>query len=378
MGTAPFTFGRVAEGDDFVDRDEERARLVQNFRGGVNTAIISPRRWGKSSLVARVAQEVAGDKGLRVVAVDTYAARTEADFYAQLARAVLKATASRWDELADLARRLLARLRPKVVFSADPTQEFSLDLDWDEVRQDPGELLDLAETAAVEKGLRLVVAIDEFQAVAGFGDPAAFQRLLRSHWQRHQHVSYCLYGSKRHMLLDIFDNPDRPFYRFGDIIALGKIANSVWGTFVAERFAATGKRIGADDARYLAGRVDDHPYYVQQLAQQVWFRTDDVATRDLVDTALDDLRDQLGLLFTSLANSLTAKQVGLIRALLAGEPELTAAATLQRYKLGTSANVARMKESLAAREIIDVAGGRVELLDPVFGHWLRTRCFAPG
>jgi len=373
----PFVFGRIADGEHFVDREPERARLAANFTALTNTVIVSPRRWGKSSLVQRVAEDLAATKSpVRVVQVDLFNTRTEADFYAHLAKAVLSATCSKWDEWIDAVQRFMSHLRPRVSISPEPTAQISLDLDWEDAERDPDDVLDLAEHIAAARKRTLVVCIDEFQAIAGFEGAAAFQQKLRSHWQHHQHVCYCLYGSKRHMLLDLFSNPELPFYRFGDILALGKIDNAVWGDFITARFAATGKTITPDVARTLAGLVDNHSYYVQQLAQQAWFRTTTTCTPDIVDAALADLTAQLSLLFTGLTASLTTRQLSFLRAVLDGQTALSAQATLKAYALGTSANVVRIKEALVNREIIDVDDAGVHLLDPVFAHWLTTTYFA--
>ena len=368
----PFTYGRIATRPNFVDREAERARLVKNFGAAVNTTLISPRRWGKSSLVAAAATDAKrAARDLRVVQIDVFGARSEAEFYSCLATGVLKATGSRWQEWADALREFLAALRPRITVAPEPTTQFSFELDWDEARRNPGDILDLAEKIATAKDLRLVVCIDEFQSIADYPDSLGFQRQLRSYWQRHQRVSYCLYGSKRQMLTDIFTNPSMPFYRFGDVMLLEKIPNEVWARFVVRRFADTGKRISVADARYLAGLADNHSYYVQQLAQQVWFRAAPEATTAVVDAALESLLDQLSLLFVALAESLTARQLRLLQAVIAGETGLSSQAILKRYDLGTSANVTRMKESLANHEVIDVSGREVQILDPMFAHWLR-------
>jgi len=372
----PFVFGRIAEAENFVDREAERARLEANFASLTNTIIVSPRRWGKSSLVRRAAEDVAAAASdIRVCRIDLFNVRTEADFYAHLAKAVLAATLTKWDEWVDAVQRFMVHLRPTVSLTPEPGASISLSADWGLAAQDPDDVLDLAEKIAASKKKKLVVCLDEFQAIADFPDAAAFQRKLRSHWQQHQHVCYCLYGSKRHLLLDIFSDPESPFYRFGDVMALGKIGNAVWGDFIAARFAATGKSVTPELGCRIAALVDDHSYYVQQLAQQVWFRTAKVCTPDIVDSALNDLTDQLGLLFTGLMESLTRRQLGFLKAVLDGRTALSAQATLKAYDLGTSANVVRIKEALIAREIIDVDGTGVQLLDPLFAHWLRTRYF---
>ena len=105
----------------------------------------------------------------------------------------------------------------------------------------PDEVLDLAEKIAREKGLKVVVCVDEFQNIAEFSEPGYFQKKLRSHWQHHQHVAYCLYGSKRHMMLDVFTNASKPFYKFGNLLFLNKIETSCLVEFFQGRFADTGK-----------------------------------------------------------------------------------------------------------------------------------------
>ena len=376
MVNPPFVFGRVADRENFVDRDAERAHLRANFSALVNTVIISPRRWGKSSLVQQVAEDMqATDKRTRVVFIDLFSVRTEAGFYASLAKGVMKATMSKWDDWVDAAAKFLSHLRPKVTIAADLQQSITLDVDWQQAEQDPDEVLDLAERIAESKKLRLVICIDEFQAITGFADSEAFQRKLRSHWQQHQHVCYCLYGSKRHMLLDVFSNPDLPFYRFGDIMTLSKIDNAVWGDFIVARFAATGKSITPDLARHIASLVDNHSYYTQQLAQQVWFRTAKTCKPDAIEQAWSDLTDQLGLLFTGLAYSLATSQLNYLRALIDDRQRLSSKETIKDYHLGTSANVTRIREALVKREIVDSDGET--FLDPVFKHWLATRYFVP-
>jgi hypothetical protein len=296
--------------------------------------------------------------------------RSEADFYAHLASALVKSTSGKWETWLDVAREFLSHLHPQISFAPDASEEISFDVEWSKVQQNPDDILDLPEKIAQSKHIKLVVCIDEFQGIADFNEPTAVQRKLRSHWQNHQNVSYCLYGSKRHMLLDIFSNPSMPFYRFGDIILLDKIPNDDWGSFIADRFKNTGKSIDAHDAMYLAALVDNHPYYVQQLAQQAWLRCSDACTRDIIDGAMDDLIDQLSLLFANTVDMLTNKQLALLHAIIDGVEALSSTDAILKYGLGTSGNVVQAKKALEQKEIIDIQNGHIEMLDPVFKHWL--------
>src|SRR5690606_9690471 len=141
---------------------------------------------------------------------------------------------------------------PKLTYSLEPNSEFSIGLDWEEVKKQPDDILNLAEKIAEKKDLHIVLCIDEFQNVGEFDDPKAIQKKLRSHWQKHQRVSYCLYGSRQHMMIDVFTNSRMPFYKFGELILLQKIKKTDWISFIKKRFADTGKSITVSDAALIA------------------------------------------------------------------------------------------------------------------------------
>jgi len=373
----PFIFGRIAKDENFTDRENETKHLVSNFRSLINTVIISPRRWGKSSLVAKAAEEAcSADNHVRICFVDMFSIRAEEQFYSNLANAVLKATSSKWEESVDSAKRFFRHLVPKIVLNADLTNEFSLNFDWKELKANPDEVLDLAEKIAAEKKIKLIVCIDEFQNISAFDDPLFFQKRLRSHWQHHQYVAYCLYGSKRHMMLDVFSNPSMPFYKFGDLLFLGKIDTLSLTGFIRERFSATKKSISDDLSRLIVDLTDNHPYYVQQLSQQVWLRTKSACSEKTVREAHLSLVEQLSLLFATITETLTTNQINYLRALVAGEKALSSSEVLIKYKLVSSATVTRSRGSLIEKEILDIVAGKISFQDPMYRFWLEHTYFA--
>ncbi|MCL6102131.1 MAG: ATPase [Bacteroidetes bacterium] len=376
MNNAPFVFGKLATSVDFTDRETEVSQLTSNFKALVNTIILSPRRWGKTSLINRVSELLKlEDPNLKICHIDLFNVRTEVDFYILLATEILKATSTRWEEIIQNAKEFLVRFMPKISFSPDNQSEISFGISWDEMKKNPDEILDLAETIAIKRGLKIVIGIDEFQSIGDFENSLAFQKKLRSHWQRHTHVSYCLYGSKRHMLLDVFSNPSMPFYKFGDLILLEKISTKNWVHFIQRRFAETGKLIGGEEATLISNLAGNHSYYVQQLAQQSWFRTEKECAKSIVYESHEGIVDQLSLLFINITESLSTMQLNFLKAILSDEKQLSAQSTLQKYKLGTSANIGRLKQSLLAREIIDINADRIDFQDPIYKHWLKTRYF---
>lgn len=372
----PFIFGRIASARNFTDRIQETERLVQNFISAVNTILISPRRWGKTSLVVHAADMVMKkNKEIRFCFVDLNNVRTEEQFYQYFAAAVLRSSATRVKELLENARAFLGRFIPTVTFSPGQTGEFRLGMDWKEVKKNPEDILNLAEKIGTDKKMRFVVCIDEFQNISGFEDNSGFQKKLRAHWQLHKRVSYCIYGSKRHMMMDVFTSPSMPFYKFGDIIFLEKIAADNWVQFIQKRFTQTGKTITGKDSLLIAELTDCHPYYVQQLAQQAWFRTGNLCTGEIIMSAFNSLVMQLSMLFQNLTDGLSNTQVNFLRALVNNVEQLSAQNTIIEYSLGTSGNVIKIKKALISKEIIDIRGDKISFLDPLFKAWLADHYF---
>lgn len=372
----PFVFGKIASDKNFTDRKAELEKLISNFISSVNTILISPRRWGKSSLVAKAADiSSRKNKTIRFCFIDLNNVRTEEQFYQQLATKVLQVSAAKTQILIENTRKFLGKFIPNITISPGPGTEFKLGLDWKEVTKEPDDILNLAEKIATENKLKFVVCIDEFQNVSEFEYPLDIRKKMRAHWQRHINVSYCLYGSKRHMMMDVFTSPSMPFYKFGDILFLEKISVNDWIPFIQKRFAETGKKIGQNEAGLIPHLTDCHPYYVQQLAQQSWLRTETICDRKIINKAYQDLVLQLSMLFQNLTDDLSKTQINFLNALINNVKHLSSQSTLQEYQLGTSANVVKIKNMLTNKEIIDIHGNEISFLDPLYKSWLKKYFF---
>ncbi len=372
----PFTFGKIVQDNDFTDREKETKRLVSNFNSSINTILISPRRWGKSSLVKKAALACQNtNQKIRFCFIDLNNVRTEEQFYQQLATQILKASSGKIAVILDNAKKFLGKFIPNITLSPDQVSEISLSLDWNEVKKNPDDILAMAEKIGEANSIHFVLCMDEFQNISVFENPVDFQKKLRSHWQQHQHVTYCLYGSKRHMMMDVFTSPSMPFYKFGDIIFLEKIALDDWTSYIQKRFSDTGKSINPIEASRIAELTECHPYYVQQLAQQSWLRTDNVCSNSEIDEAFEDLVLQISMLFQSLADGLSNSQINYLKALICNEQQLSSKDVIQKYNLGTSANVLKIKKALSNNEIIDLIGSKISFIDPLFKYWLKKYYF---
>ncbi len=254
----------------------------------------------------------------------------------------------------------------------DPMTDFSISLEINPKSNNIDEILQLPEKIAQKKGYNIVVCIDEFQQIAEFKDSKTFQKRLRSIWQLQKSVSYCLFGSKKHLMNELFEKKSLPFYKFGDAIYLSKIETRDWIDYICRRFEATGKRISEKLAEKICQIVDNHSSYVQQLAWLVWIHTDEIATEQDFETAYQDIIDQNTPLFEKQTESLTTYQMNFLRAIIDGvHSEFTTQEILHKYQLGSSANVSIVKRALVKKELIEIEKRQVIISDPVMAVWLK-------
>ena len=371
---APFVFGVRVEGDTFTDRKEETNRLKMNFLYGVNTILISPRRMGKTSLVEKVSSMVECES-LKIAKIDAFGCRSENDFINAFATAVVRATSTKWEEWIENTKTFLSRFIPKISIGQDPLSDFSIALEYNKSNTVTEDILQLPETIAKQKGIKIVICIDEFQQIADFPDSLTFQKKLRSIWQLQRNVSYCLYGSKKHMMETMFQSQSYPFYRFGDIFYLNKIAESDWVEFICNRFKVTGKEISPELATEICSVTDRYSSYVQQLSWLVWLRTTFRATKEDVEYGIDHMLDACEPLFIQQTESLSSYQMNFLQALTDGVTTgFTRSEILNNYQLGTAANISRLKKALTEKDLIALtAPKKLQISDPILALWLKRR-----
>ena len=363
-------YGRTVRGSLFTNREQETAKLRSNFENRINTTLISPRRWGKSSLVEKVATQASGRK-IKTVMIDLFTVKNEEDFYKLLSVSVLKATSGKMTEWMETGKRFLKHINPTFSVGIDPQNDFEIKMGWEDVQKNYREILNLPEKIAKEKDIEIVICIDEFQNIASFDNPDLFQKRLRSEWQHHEKTTYCLYGSKQHMLMELFEKQFMPFYKFREIMYLPKIELKYWVKFITAAFERTNKNITDELASRIAQTVSCHPYYVQQLAHLTWVNTPKKASLEVIQQSAEELLNQNAILYYKETEDLSSTQLNFLKAVASNAQELSSKETIERFNLGTSANVSKLKETLQTKEVIDIQLGKVEFIDPAYELWFK-------
>lgn len=366
-----FVYGMSVGGDNFTDRIEETKRIKLDFENGINVILISPRRMGKTSLVKKVISEM-NTPEIKVVYMDIYDCRCEYDFYNRFAETIMKSTGNQLEQVMENIKRFLVRVSPKLSFSPEPNSEFSVSLGITPKDYSPEEILDLPERIAKEQGIKIVVCIDGFQQIGEFADSLTVQKRLRGVWQHHQHVSYCFFGSKKHLMENIFQSRRMPFYQFGEMLHLKCIPTEYWVPFICSRFEKYGKKISEEYAARICHTVKNYSSYVQQLAWNVMAETEIEVNEESFTEGFNALLEQNSSLFIQQTEGLTTYQLNFIRLLCNGiHSGFNTQSVVELYSLGSKSNVDRIKKCLIDRELITIEKEGVFLADCVFELWFK-------
>ena len=367
---APFQYGTLATKENFVDRVEDRAQLKSFLSSHINVMLISPRRWGKSSLVKVAMDELQTEvQDVRVCFIDAFSIGSEAEFYRTFASQVIACASTKLERRIQDAKKFLTGVVPQLVIRDDVTNFMAFDVKFVPQEQEKMDILCLPETIAVAKGIRIVVCIDEFQQLANLPDYKNMEGKMRSAWQQQEHVTYCLYGSKRHMMMDIFNNANSPFYRFGQMLFLNKIPKSEWLPFIMKSFEKSGKHISESFASQVCDTVECHSWYLQQLCYFIWNATADEVNQETFQYGLRQLVNTNSPMFLSDTESLAPSQIEMLRAIKDGVRKLSSTEAKRQYALGNPNTISKNKKVLRDKDIIEERNGKMEFVDPAYRLW---------
>lgn len=274
------------------------------------------------------------------------------------------------------AREFLSRLTPKIGIPLDPLSEISVSLGITPETHSPEEVLNMVEVIAKRKNRHVVVCIDEFQQIGEFENSKEVQARLRSVWQHHHYTSYCLYGSKRHMMSKIFLDRSMPFYQFGDLLWLQKIPTEDWRDYILSHFEEAGRHISEQMVNRICEVVDNYPSYVQHLSSILLNHVPQGGhvTEDLMPAAIAELISTNEPLYMQQVELLSGYQMNLLRAIVSGiHSGYNEKRVRSQFDLGSPSNIVRLRNALIERDLIFSEMNQLYITDPVFSLWFKKR-----
>jgi uncharacterized protein len=374
MEMNPFQFGGLVDKPYFINRSKELSDIKSSLAGGQNLMIYAPRRYGKTSLIKKVAREMESD-GHPVIYLDFFKIFSKARFIELYVQAILSKKKGGFEQALRWFKKQVNGLIPTVSLNQEGQPVFGVGyLSGKPVSNDILEILALP--AGLFKGKQVVVIFDEFQEIMRLNGES-FEKEIRSVIQEQLGVSYVFMGSKSHMMLDLFNQKDRAFYQSSKLYPIGKIPEAEMRQFISQRFDQTGIHVDESIIDLILKWSDNIPYYVQFLAAELYSfcaPSGPVALADLTKV-MELILDRQTDFYTGLIEQTSSYQKSVLRALCSDFPEIFSMAVSDQFGLSSPSSTQAAIQALIRLGIIEKLAGDVVFSDPFFKKYLILRYF---
>jgi len=372
----PFVFGEIIDEPNFVDRTTELDQLVRDLADGQKIFLLSPRRFGKSSLVALALFKLK-KRHIHTVSITVSSYSSYAQFLEKFAEKVLRA-AGPWDRVKDWVTRFGRSVKPDINYNMT-TGEVSVSLGkgpgFDpipiapEVFAMPGELTKNA-------GFRMAICLDEFQQISEFNG-GSVENAIRNEVQEQREVGYVFAGSQPSLMKEML-SANRPFHRAGPLMFLDKIPAADWKDFITRQFRNRGRTLDDKGLETLLQIADLIPYDVQRIAHELWDYAELKDKHELHASDVNSVTDSLvagqSTYYELLWEQLSVRQRATLQALAEQGPgAMYSQAVLTEFRLGPASTVQKALHSLDSRDILDRYKDTYFFLDPLFPRWIREK-----
>ena len=372
----PFVFGEIIDEPNFVDRTTELDQLVRDLADGQKIFLLSPRRFGKSSLVALALFKLK-KRHIHTVSITVSSYSSYAQFLEKFAEKVLRA-AGPWDRVKDRVTRFGRSVKPDINYNMT-TGEVSVSLGkgpgFDpipiapEVFAMPGELTKNA-------GFRMAICLDEFQQISEFNG-GSVENAIRNEVQEQREVGYVFAGSQPSLMKEML-SANRPFHRAGPLMFLDKIPAADWKDFITRQFRNRGRTLDDKGLETLLQIADLIPYDVQRIAHELWDYAELKDKHELHASDVNSVTDSLvagqSTYYELLWEQLSVRQRATLQALAEQGPgAMYSQAVLTEFRLGPASTVQKALHSLDSRDILDRYKDTYFFLDPLFPRWIREK-----
>lgn len=372
----PFIYGEVVRGEDFADREREMAELTRDLKQGERVFLVSPRRYGKTSLIINVLMKLRED-GLYTVYLDLYKTPSFAQFLELYAQEIAKVAETKLESIIHLIKELLPGLRPKIEVTPNGKPNISVDFrvpDRD-LFQLANEVIEAPQKLSIKKGKGFVIAFDEFQEIQNFNKETV-EKLMRASFQHHSNVAYLFAGSKKHLVYSMISDRSRAFYKMGKLMPLSKIPRSIFVSFLEQKFSETGYTVEKGLINAVLDVTEDYPYNAQLLCHKLWDWCVDSKKvhRELLDPVLNQVLAEETPLYIALWDSLPLHQRRTLQAIASqGGGNIFSHSFIEENNLGAYASVQTSIRLLVKKGILDKENNTYVFTDVFFKEWVKRK-----
>lgn len=370
----PFVIGSYAGGHYFCDRISESKELIDNILNSRNTVLVSNRRIGKTGLICHCFEQPEIKKNYNIFFIDILATASLQEFVLAFGKEIIKNLKPSSRKFFNYLKNIFISLRGGFKIDAI-TGEPSFELTLGNLNS-PETTLDEIFKYLNASEKPCIVAIDEFQQIGQYPETNV-EALLRTKIQHCPNCHFIFAGSEADILINMFNSPDKPFYKSATFMQIGKIGLEQYTKFAIGLFEENKKKIAKEFIETAYDSVDGVTLYIQFIMNELYQITphNKAVTQKFYDTAMTNLLNKQSFVYTNILSDMTTKQKEVIYALAQEDnaAEITSSGFINKYNLRSPSSVQASIKGLMFKKIIAKEDGRYVISDRLFRLWLLTR-----
>ncbi len=309
--------------------------------------------------------------------MDLYKIASLRELLEAYAKGIAHSCTGKIEKFSDMVKEVFPKLRPKIIIGSDgtPSIEVDIQLKGKEQIDTLEEVLDAPEKIAKKRKRNFVVVFDEFQEILNL-DGDRIEKLMRASFQHHHHVSYLFAGSKRHLIYSMVSDPNRAFYKLGDIMNLQKIETTDMMVFIKKQFSKGSIDIEDCVIDYILEVSENVPYNVQYICHHLWnwcaeFKN---VEKENVMEVFDNIITEQSTNYIVLWDGLSLHQRLLLKAIcrFPNKPIFSKEFIFEN-DLGTSGSIQKSIALLKKKNILDANGKEIQFNDIFFKEWITNK-----
>ncbi|MBQ3844517.1 MAG: ATP-binding protein [Bacteroidales bacterium] len=353
----------------FCDREKETENLISALKNGRNITLLSPRKIGKTGLIKHVFNRISStEKDAVCIYVDIFSTQNLHDFVQVLGAAIVDEALRRDKSLMSKVLDAFKAWRPVItvdVLTGMPSLSLNIDSTSDEYT-----LKSIFDYLKSSKK-KVYVAIDEFQQVAYYPEKGT-EALLRSHVQ-FSNAGFIFSGSRQHLMAEMFNSPQRPFYQSTEFMNLQPIPEDAYYEFASRFFEAKKGCLSQEVFHDIYQRFDGYTWYIQLMMNRLYEGNKRITelhqATDAIIAVLATLTPQYEMLMTFL----TSNQVNLLKA-IAKEGKVEQPQSnefIKRNNLPSPSSVKAALDVLVDKELVYTQPDGYIIYDRLLNLWLQ-------
>lgn len=367
----PFKYGTVVTGEYFYDRTEELKSIKNDIKSGNNLIIYAPRRYGKTSLIIKVLDELEKE-GMNTIYIDFFKVHDTRKFLELYSLNILEKKLFTTEGIIKQFRKFVKSIVPSVTFDDKGKTTFQVQIQNAQSSDTTfEEVINLPEKISGKE--KWVVVFDEFQEINKLNGES-FEKQLRASIQFHKNVNYVFMGSKNHLLMNMFRDKSRAFYNIGKTVKIEKIPAKEMSVYLESRFKKSRIEITKETIEYILEITENTPYYVQYTASEIWqnkiTEKGEISREDVIKAVNRVIESQMDY-YLEIYSNLTGNQKSLLIALSKASGNIFSREYMVSNNLSTVSSTQRSVQRLVESEIIEKHNGEYTYSDPFFKKFIQ-------